>query len=78
MTDRLINEREAAAMLGVSIKSLQRWRCEGRGPRFKRLSARCVRYAESDLRGYIASIPAVRSTAEAAQAAARSRGGAVR
>ena len=72
MMDRLLNEREAAAALGVSVKTLQRWRCEGRGPSFRRMSARCVRYAERDLQGYIEGIPAVRSTAEAAQAAARS------
>lgn len=41
---RMMNEKQAARMLGVSIAALRRWRREGRGPRFARLE-KCVRYA---------------------------------
>lgn len=40
---RMLNEKQAAQLLAVSIAALRRWRREGRGPRFTRLE-RCVRY----------------------------------
>ena len=35
-----INENELAQRWGVSPKTLQRWRSEGRGPRYLKLSKR--------------------------------------
>lgn len=43
------NEAQAAAILGVSQRALQKWRVNGSGPRFHRLSSRCIRYAIDDL-----------------------------
>ncbi len=40
---RVLNENELAQRWGVSPKTLQRWRSEGRGPRYLKLSKR-VRY----------------------------------
>ena len=40
---QLLNEKQAARMLAVSVAALRRWRREGRGPQFARLQ-RCVRY----------------------------------
>ena len=37
---RVLNELELAQRWGVSIKTLQRWRSEGRGPRYLKLSKR--------------------------------------
>lgn len=37
-----LTERELAEMWNVSPKTLQRWRSEGRGPRFLKLSKRVV------------------------------------
>lgn len=37
---RVLNENELAQRWGVSPKTLQRWRSEGRGPRFLKLSKR--------------------------------------
>lgn len=47
--DRLINETEAAAYLGYSIRALQNWRIRGGGPRFVKVSSRSVRYRRRDL-----------------------------
>ena len=44
----LYNEKELAAKLAVSLPTLRRWRTEGRGPRFVKLSA-CVRYRHEDV-----------------------------
>jgi predicted DNA-binding transcriptional regulator AlpA len=52
--DRLLNEREAAALLGLSPHTLNRWRVLRTGPSFTRVG-RLVRYRESAIRSYIAS-----------------------
>ncbi|MFM7009690.1 MAG: helix-turn-helix transcriptional regulator, partial [Betaproteobacteria bacterium] len=35
-----LNENELATRWGISPKTLQRWRCEGRGPKYFKLSKR--------------------------------------
>jgi hypothetical protein len=40
---RLLDEKQAARVLSVSVAALRRWRHEERGPQFVRLE-RCVRY----------------------------------
>jgi hypothetical protein len=40
---QLINERQAAQLLAVSVAALRRWRREDRGPAYTRCE-RCVRY----------------------------------
>ena len=47
--DRRIGEREAAAFLGVSPRTLQKWRRQGGGPVFYRYSRRSIRYCRRDL-----------------------------
>ena len=47
--DRLINEHEAAAFLGYTVRALQNWRVRGGGPRFVKVSSRSVRYRRRDL-----------------------------
>jgi hypothetical protein len=49
----LLREAEAARRLGTSVRTLQKWRCNGNGPRFVRLS-RAVRYDPADLDAFIA------------------------
>ena len=62
--NRLINEEEAAAYLGYSIRSLQNWRHRGGGPPFIKVSNRTVRYRRCDLDAW-AEKRLVSSTAEA-------------
>ena len=45
----LVNERQAAKLLSVSPRALQKWRSNGRGPVFVRISKRCIRYRPEDL-----------------------------
>ncbi len=64
-------EREAAAFLKISVRTLQRWRTEpppGGAPRFYKLGAKRVAYRLSDLSDW-AQTRAFSSTAEADQAA---------
>ena len=60
---QLIDEREAAVFLGVGHRMMQTMRQRGDGPRFIRLSSRCVKYRRIDLREY-AEARLRRSTAD--------------
>ena len=48
----LINEKEAAGYLSVSIRALQQWRHRREGPRWV-MVGRCVRYRPCDLREFV-------------------------
>jgi predicted site-specific integrase-resolvase len=50
----LYPELQTAEKLGVSPRTLQRWRVEGRGPAYRKLGTR-IAYAERDLQEYIES-----------------------
>lgn len=47
--DRLINEHEAASFIGHSVRTLQKWRVTGQGPKYVRISARSIRYRRREL-----------------------------
>ena len=47
-----LSQQQAADYLGVSERSLERWRVEGSGPRFCRLGHRRVVYRRDDLDAY--------------------------
>jgi len=48
--EALMTEQQAAAFLNVNPRTLQKWRVEGGGPRFVRMSRRCIRYWPKDIR----------------------------
>ena len=50
--EKVLNQADAAAFLGVEERTLEFWRAQRRGPRFVCYSRRCVRYLESDLLAY--------------------------
>jgi len=47
--ERLMTETEAAAFLGVTRRALQQWRLNGSGPKYVKISQRCVRYRRIEL-----------------------------
>ncbi len=47
-----VNEKEAAEILGVAIKTLQRWRCVRKGPAYIKIG-RKISYMTIDLNIYI-------------------------
>jgi predicted DNA-binding transcriptional regulator AlpA len=59
----LLTQRDAAALLKISTRSLERWRVSGLGPRFCKVGNSAVRYLEADLEAWIAS-RVVRSTSQ--------------
>ena len=48
----LIDEKAAAKFLDLSARTLQGLRYRGGGPRFVRISARCVKYRRLDCRDF--------------------------
>lgn len=64
MEKLLLTENEAAKALGLQPRTLQAWRHRGGGPAYVRISARCIRYAVSELEAW-AKARTVASTSEA-------------
>ncbi len=58
---RLVNERRAAEILGMQVRTLQQWRVSGRGPEFVKLG-RAVRYSLEALDAFIAKNTAQSTT----------------
>ena len=48
----LVDERRAADLLNVSVKTVQGWRLRSTGPRYYRISNR-IRYSPADLRAFL-------------------------
>jgi len=49
----IIDEKKLADNLGVSIRTIQAWRYKKIGPKFIKLSGRCVRYRSKDIEEYL-------------------------
>jgi predicted DNA-binding transcriptional regulator AlpA len=50
---KLVSQRQAAEMLGLSARTLESMRLKCIGPSFVRLSRRCVRYQVVDIQAWI-------------------------
>ena len=50
--DRLLTERDVAGLLAVSVKLVQLWRYEGKGPPYVKFG-RCVRYRQDHLAVFV-------------------------
>ncbi len=50
---KLLKVKEAAAVIGVSASSMNKWRCAGCGPRFHRLGKRRVAYSQADVEAWL-------------------------
>lgn len=48
-----LNERQMCDVLGISPKTAQAWRHNGRGPSWYRLGRRLVRYRAEDVTAFI-------------------------
>ena len=53
--EQLLNERETAKLLRISVQLLRKWRAIGSGPKYKKLG-KCVRYSPDDVKHYLTSI----------------------
>lgn len=48
----LVDDKEAAAILGTSAKTMRNWRSLRKGPTYRKIGARLVRYHRADLIAY--------------------------
>jgi predicted DNA-binding transcriptional regulator AlpA len=48
-----LNEMEAAQYLGVSVKSLRRWRFDRRGPTYAKIGGKLIRYPLTNLDDWV-------------------------
>lgn len=53
ITERLLNQKQAASYLNMSARFLEARRHRGGGPPFVRVSARAIRYRPEDLEAWI-------------------------
>lgn len=51
--DTLLSPQQLAMKLGVTTKTLERWRQNGEGPAYVRLSAKMIRYRPADVAGFV-------------------------
>jgi predicted DNA-binding transcriptional regulator AlpA len=51
------DERFAAVYLGVSVETIRAWRKQKRGPRFRKIGGRSVRYSLRDLISFAEASP---------------------
>ena len=51
--DGLLNSKKAAALLGISERTLERLRTAGEGPKYVKFGKGSVRYDPADLRAWI-------------------------
>ncbi|WP_439577924.1 helix-turn-helix transcriptional regulator [Elioraea sp.] len=70
----LLAPAEAARALGVSLRSLERWRTTGHGPAYVRMGPRRIAYREADLTAWLEARAFAHRAAEAAASAASDRG----
>ena len=59
----LLNQSQAASLIGVSERTLECWRWKGNGPAFVKISSRAVRYRRQDIEKWV-SERIQRSTSE--------------
>lgn len=69
---RYVRTHEAARMLGISARTLEKYRCHGSGPTFRKLGGRVV-YAVDDLEAW-ADRAACTSTSDPRYIEARAAG----
>ncbi|OII37110.1 hypothetical protein BIU98_16795 [Curtobacterium sp. MMLR14_010] len=51
--ERLLTTQEVAAWVGMTPSALSQLRFKGRGPKFRKLGPKTVRYVESDVQEWI-------------------------
>lgn len=66
----VVSEKQAAAMVGLGMRTLQKKRLDGTGPAFVQLTERRIGYLVSEIQSWLSG-RSVRSTAEATVRAQR-------
>jgi len=54
MDEKVMTEKQASDYLQLTTRTLQAWRYRGGGPKYIRVSSKCVRYRQSDIDKWLA------------------------
>lgn len=52
LTIPMLKPEEVAEILNVSVRTLETWRYKGIGPKYLKISQRCIRYRHCDIRSW--------------------------
>jgi len=53
--EELLTTKQAANIFGLTKKCLEKWRGDGNGPKFIKISGRCIRYCPSHILDFLES-----------------------
>jgi predicted DNA-binding transcriptional regulator AlpA len=53
VAEQLLTPADVAKLLGVGVRTLERWRREGEGPRYVQLSRKTIRYREEAVAHFV-------------------------
>ncbi len=67
---KLVAQEEVAERLGLSVRTVERWRVTGEGPAFVRIGPRRVAYQEEAIEAWLAANTFPHRAAELARAVA--------
>jgi phage terminase Nu1 subunit (DNA packaging protein) len=59
--DRLVDEHAVSEISGIKIRTLRKWRLQGRGPAVRRVEGRLVRYSFRDVQEWMRGQPRIES-----------------
>lgn len=59
--DRLVDETIVSEITGIKIRTLRKWRLQGRGPSVRRVEGRLVRYSLEDVQEWMRDQPSLKS-----------------
>jgi phage terminase Nu1 subunit (DNA packaging protein) len=57
--DRLVGEHAVSEITGIKIRTLRKWRLQGRGPSVRRVEGRLVRYSLRDIQEWVRGQPRI-------------------
>ncbi|MGL6087131.1 MAG: helix-turn-helix transcriptional regulator [Enterobacterales bacterium] len=59
MEPKYLTAKDAALRTGLSVKTLNDWRWQGKGPKYYKVGTKAVRYATADLDSFMADFEVV-------------------
>jgi phage terminase Nu1 subunit (DNA packaging protein) len=59
--DRLVDEQVVSEITGIKIRTLRKWRQQGRGPSVRRIEGRLVRYSLQGVQEWMRDQPPLKS-----------------
>ena len=72
--ERLLDEAAVSEITGIKIRTLRKWRLQGRGPGVRRVEGRLVRYSLRDVQDWMRGQPLLVAANAASDSQSSDRG----